>query len=141
MPNPLLPSTQSEIAVPVIAHGAVLGVLDVQEDTPYSFSESDVDVLRILAGHIAIALQNANLFAARKEAELRLAELVTELETRNAELERFTYTVSHDLKSPLITIKGFLAAGKRPGCGASRPHRSRHDAHSHGGNYHGTTVT
>ncbi|MCA9977219.1 MAG: GAF domain-containing protein, partial [Anaerolineales bacterium] len=108
MPNPLLPSTQSEIAVPVIAHGAVLGVLDVQEDTPYSFSESDVDVLRILAGHIAIALQNANLFAARKEAELRLAELVTELETRNAELERFTYTVSHDLKSPLITIKGFL---------------------------------
>jgi signal transduction histidine kinase len=49
----------------------------------------------------------------RKEGEAERTTLIQELEQKNAELERFTYTVSHDLKSPLITVRGFLGSIER----------------------------
>ena len=44
----------------------------------------------------------------RKQAEEIQEKLIRELEQRNAELERLAYTLSHELKSPLITIRGFM---------------------------------
>ncbi len=49
----------------------------------------------------------------RKRAEEIREKLIGELEQRNAELERFAYTLSHELKSPLITIKGFLGLSRK----------------------------
>jgi PAS domain S-box-containing protein len=57
-----------------------------------------------------IGYQSTNLdITDRNLTEVQREKLIAELEQKNAELERFTYTVSHDLKSPLITIKGFAS--------------------------------
>lgn len=48
-----------------------------------------------------------------KEVERERERLIAELTARNAEMEQFTFTVSHDLKSPLVTITGFLGMLER----------------------------
>lgn len=47
---------------------------------------------------------------ALRENENRLEELLAEIAAKNAELESFVYSVSHDLKAPIVTIDGFIGA-------------------------------
>lgn len=70
LPNPLLPKTRAEMAVPMLVSGEVIGVLDVQAEQVNRFTDIDVNIQTTLASQIAVALQNARSFAnAQKQAE------------------------------------------------------------------------
>ncbi len=73
--------TQSELAVPLISKGRVLGVLDIESPEIGFFREEQVRILDLLASQIAIAIENANLY----ESERRNHELLSLL--RDVSLE------------------------------------------------------
>ncbi len=99
--NPVLPLTRSELALPMRARGQVIGGMTIQSEKPSAFNDGDIKALQTMADQVANAIYTARLFDER-------SHLIKELEAKNAELERFTYTVSHDLKSPLVTIRAYL---------------------------------
>lgn len=72
-PNPLLPETQSEVGIPLKSGERIIGALDVQATQIDAFTQDDITVMQILADQIANAIENARLFADRRQAEETLA--------------------------------------------------------------------
>ncbi|NWG07254.1 MAG: GAF domain-containing protein [Chloroflexi bacterium] len=77
LPNPLLPDTHSEMAVPMMIGEHVIGVLDVQSEVVGRFTEADVAVQTTLASQIATAIQNSRSFAEIQRSQAQLAEALT----------------------------------------------------------------
>jgi PAS domain-containing protein/GAF domain-containing protein len=75
LPNPLLPQTKAELAVPIKLGGTVLGVLDVQNNTVESLGEEDQLLLIGLCGQIAVAINS-------RQTETEREQLLAEVEQR-----------------------------------------------------------
>ncbi len=71
-PNPLLPHTRSEMALPLRIGERVIGALDIQSVRPNAFSADDVRVFQAMADQLAIAIDNARLLG---EARRRVEEV------------------------------------------------------------------
>jgi len=81
--NPDLPQTRSEMALPLQAHEHIIGVLDVQSTKAAAFTEEDIEILQVLAGQVALAIENAELHSASEES-LRELDTLYQQQVRQA---------------------------------------------------------
>lgn len=78
---------QSEVALPLLTHTGLIGVLDLQSENTHSFSPEDVILIQTIADQIAVAIETANL---------------------QKQLNEFVQSVSHELRTPLTFIRGYI---------------------------------
>jgi len=98
--HPCFPEQGSELCVPLKIADKIIGILILISERPYAFDRRDIQAFEVLAGQLASAIENARLFEETRRNTEQLARA-------NKELENFVFTVSHDLKSPIVSIHGF----------------------------------
>lgn len=105
----LVPTTRSQITCPMIAHDKLVGVLVLETDQPSTFTSEVFEFVQLLTARVASAIDNAQLYgiAQQQVEELRaLNAQLQELEQLKSDMIRIA---SHDLRSPLGIIGGYLS--------------------------------
>lgn len=105
-PNPYLPHTRSEMAIPLMLKGRVVGALDVQSNQPNAFDDDDVNVLTTLAGQISVAIDNAQLFqeSSRRADEMSFLFDVTSRAAAAETLQGAIQNVADELRDSLDAL-------------------------------------
>jgi signal transduction histidine kinase len=111
IPGKGLEESRSEVTVPLVYHGRVIGVIDVQSQQTGAFDQGDVSVLGALAGELAVAIENVRLLDESRRQH-RLAETlsrISRLATALLDVEQVSQMVLRELDQ-LIAFDAALIA-------------------------------
>jgi GAF domain-containing protein len=116
LPNPLLPDTRSELAVPMIVGTSVIGVFDIQSEQVGRFTDSDVNIQTTLAAQLATSIQNVRSFEqSRKQAEFEsMVNTIGQIIQRTTSIEETLQTAIRELGTALgaSRVKASISAQK-----------------------------
>jgi signal transduction histidine kinase len=108
----LLTQTKAWIAVPLKIKDRILGSLTVDRTQAHSLTQDDLELMITVAHQVAIGLDNASAYeqieGLNVGLEAKVRERTAELEQADCLRSQFLSHVSHELKTPLTSIKGFL---------------------------------
>jgi adenylate cyclase len=96
IPLPGLPDAQSQLAIPLLSHGRLSGVLAVESRTPLAFQEWHETFLDVIGHQVAIALENMMLRAEAEEAHAVARAAPPDAPTREARVLRFCFYRNDD---------------------------------------------
>jgi PAS domain S-box-containing protein len=94
----------SEITIPIISDGQVIGIIDAEHEDKNYFKEEHINTLEGIANLVVLQFKSALNLRKRKIVEIKNRELLIKLKKSNEKLQEYAHIVSHDLKSPLRSI-------------------------------------
>lgn len=119
LPNPLLPDTRSELAVPMLVGDTLIGVFDIQSDAVGRFTDSDINIQTTLGAQLASSVQNARSYERSKEqADFEaLVNTISQKIQRAASVEDTLQTAIRELGTALgaSRVKAIIAGYQNNG--------------------------
>ncbi len=105
---PVWPGVCSQIVIPLISQERLIGIVSLETDQPDRFNAERFDFLKLIAARIAIAIDNAQLYATSQQQLVELQDLYVEISKLEQLKTDMIRIAAHDLRNPLSVVFSYI---------------------------------